>query len=254
MKISIEIKGVEEVRATLNGQGKQVRFAAARALTQTAHAINAQVKEEMKAAIKGGPTAYTLRAMKATAATRDNLQASVALRTDSPEGGTNYTKALAHLFGGGRREWKKLEGWLRGKGFLPAGTMIAPGPRAPLDSKGNFRRQQLGEMLKILGSDIRNLRIYRATGGRRMKREEFREVKGIGFFVIMPGAKSHLSPGIWRRIETGNSSTVEPWVMYISPANYRSKFDLEKIARKVVDANFQNNFDRSLADALRTAR
>lgn len=253
MKIGVKIEGLGSVMAQLSGQAKQVRFATAMALTQTAHGVNAEIKDEMKRTIEGGPTAFALRAFKVAGATRDNLEATVALRTDSPEGGTSYTKALAHLFGGGRREWKKLEGFLRGQGLLPTGMMIAPGPKAPLDARGNMRRQQLGEMLKILGSQIRNLRIYRQMSSRgRVKKHA--EVKGIGFFVIMPGADSHLAPGIWRRIETGTTSVVEPWIMYISPTAYRQKFDLNAIAHKVVAKQFKINFDKSLADALRTAR
>ena len=233
MKLNVKINGMDALRATLAGQQKQVAFAAAKALTQTAHAVNAEIKAEMKTAI--------------TAARRDNLEAKVALRTDAPGGGTPYNKALQHLFTGGRRDWKKLEGWLRGKGLLPAGMMVVPGPKAPLDARGNFRRAQLTEMLGIIGSQLRNLRSYRKTGAGKAQ-------KGIGFFIALPGDRSGLTPGIWRRIETGASSTVEPWIMYISPTSYRKKFDLDTVARKVVTASWQKNFSAALEDAIRTAR
>ena len=42
--------------------------------------------------------------------------------------------------------------------------------------------------------------------------------------------------------------------MYIRPVAYRQKFDLEKIAKRTVDRVFKSNFDKSLADALRTAK
>jgi len=245
--IKVEIKGVEALKATLSGQQKQVRFAAARALTKTAQQINKDLQSEMKTAIAGGPTPYTLRAFKTTAATRETLTASVALRTDAPSGGTPYAKALAHLFEGSRRDWKKIEGWLRGKRLIPEGMMMAPGPKAPLDARGNFRRNSINEMLGILNSQIRNLRSFRRTGaGKRQK--------GIGFFVALPGDRSGLAAGIWRRVETGNSSVVEPWIMYIRPTSYRRKFDLDRIGRLTVAKSWQSNFETSLADALRTAR
>ena len=247
MKLDFKINGLDALRAKLAGQQKQVAFAAAKALTQTAHAVNAEIKAEMKTAIAGGPTPYTLRAFQVTAARRDNLESKVALRTDAPGGGTPYNKALQHLFTGGRRDWKKLEGWLRGKGLLPAGMMVVPGPKAPLDARGNFRRAQLTEMLGIIGSQLRNLRSYRKSGAGKAQ-------KGIGFFIALPGDRSGLTPGIWRRIETGASSTVEPWIMYISPTSYRKKFDLDTIAKKVVTASWQKNFSAALEDAMRTAR
>lgn len=247
MKLKVDINGLDTVRAALAGQQKQIAFAAARALTQTAHAVNADIKEEMKTAIAGGPTPFTLRAFRVTAARRDNLEATIGLRTDAPGGGTPYNKALQHLFTGGRRDWKKLEGWLRGKGLLPAGTMIVPGPKAPLDARGNFRRAALTEMLGIIGSQIRNLQSVRKSGSGKAP-------KSIGFFIALPGDKSGLTPGIWRRIKTGATSTVEPWIMYIAPTGYRQKFDLERIAKKTVARTWQANFQKSLADALRTAR
>lgn len=249
MKVKVDVKGMDTAIARMAGLGKQVNFATARALTQTAHAVNNDVKTDLKSGIQGGPTAYTLRAFQVTGATRDNLESSVALRNTAPEGGTNYTSALGHLFGGGRRRWKKLEGWLSGRGLLPAGMMIAPGPKILLDARGNIRRRNLEEMLKILGSETRNLTEWRKSG--RGKSQAFKE---IGFFVCRPGDRSGLPPGIWRRIKTGSSSVVEPWIMYIQPTAYRQQFDLEKIATKTVSRVFSTNFNKSLADALRAAR
>lgn len=247
MKIGVKIEGLDAAMAALSGQGKQVRFAAARALTQTAHKVNADIKDELRNNIQGGPTAFTLRAFKVTGARRDNLEATVALRHDAPEGGTTYAKALQHLFTGGRRDFKKLEGWLRGKNIIPAGMMAVPGPKAPLDSRGNFRKAALAEMLGIITSQIRNLQSIRKSGAGKAP-------KAVGFFIARPGDRSGRTPGIWRRITTGNSSAVEPWIMFISPMAYRRKFDLEAIAKKTVAQTFQANFQKSLADALRTAK
>lgn len=247
MKISIKIEGMDAVKSTIANVGKQARFAAAKTLTQTANDVNTDIKGEMRGVIKGGPTAFTLRAFKVERATPQSLTAKVALRTDAPEGGTSYAKALQHLFEGGSRHWKKLEGWLRGKGLIPAGMMVAPGPKAPLDARGNFRAAALKEMLEILGSSTRNLESYRRSG-------KGKALKAIGFFVARPGDRSGLPPGIWRRITTGKSSAVEPWIMFIRPAAYRQKFDLEKIANRTISRGFQERFRANLAEAMRSAR
>lgn len=253
--IKVEVTGLDAARAELAGLGKQVRFATAKALTQTAYQVRDDVKTEMKANIQGGATAYALRGFNVENATRDNLTSRVYLREDGPAGGTPYKQALGHLFTGGQRRWKRLEGWLRGKGMIPAGYMIAPGPSAPLDSRGNFRARALKEMLTILGSNTRNLEATRAGG------------KSIGFFIARPGDKSGLPPGIWRRINTahkGNStrreakkarsSTVQAWIMFIKPVGYQKKFNLEKTAKRTVDRIFTARFNKALSDALRTAR
>lgn len=243
--ISVKIDGLDAVQASLAGLGKQVRFAGAKALTQTAYVAREDLKKELAGKIQGGAAPYTLRAFNVEFATRDTLTARVYLREDGPPGGTPYTKAIGHLFTGGNRRWKRLEGWLRGKNIIPAGHMIAPGAAAPLDGRGNFRAPALKEMLTVLASETRNLQVMRGTAKQR---------KAIGFFVARPGDKSGLPPGIWRRIVTGKSSTVEPWINFVKPTRYDQKFDLKKTGERTVDRVFQANFDRALADALRTAR
>lgn len=246
MKIDVRIEGMQAVRANLEGMAKQVRFAAAKTLTQTAYDINADIKEELKRNIQGGPTAFTLRAFKVGMAKPQTLASTVSLRDDAEAGGPPYTKALRHLFVGGGRQWKRLEGWLRAKGLIPTGMMAAPGPKISLDNRGNIKRSSLDEMLKILSSPVRNARVWRQSGKNK-------EQKLIGFFVCRPGDRSGLAPGIWRRIE-GAHSVVEPWIMFIRPVAYRQKFDFEKIAKKTVDRVFQDKFRRNLEDAMRSAR
>ena len=247
MQVSIQITGLKEAQAQLGAQAKQATYAASRALNTTAYAINDRLKKEMPAVFKGGATPYTLRAFKVVKADKNNLVAEVNLRTDGPDGGTKYSKALAHLFTGGERKYKKLEGWLRGKGLMPAGLTVAPGEFMPLDLYGNMRRGALSEMLGVILSQRTNLRIYRRTGAGKAQ-------KAIGYFVIMPGSNSRLHPGIYRRIETGKSSTIQPMVLYVKPTNYRKFIDLDKLGREVVAQKFQPAFDAELVKALASAK
>lgn len=244
MKIDIQITGLKEVQAQLGAQAKQAAYAASRALNTTAYAINDRLKTDMASTFKGGATAYTLRAFKVT---KTNLTATVALRTDAPNSGTQYDKALAHLFTGGPRKYKKLEGWLRAKRLLPAGLTVAPGAGMPLDAYGNMRRNALTEMLGVIGAQLGNLRVYRRTGAGKAQ-------KAVGYFVILPGDKSKKHPGIYKRIETGKTSAITPMVLYVDPVNYRKFVDLDKLAHEVVDKTFQPAFDAELARALASAR
>lgn len=247
MKIDIQITGLKEVQAQLGAQAKQAAFAASRALNTTAFAINDRLKKDMASTFAGGATAYTLRAFKVIKADKATLTAEVNLRTDTPDGGTQYAKALAHLFTGGQRKYKKIEGWLRGRGLMPAGMVIAPGAGMPLDGYGNMRRNALTEMLGVLGTQRANLRVYRRTGRGKAQ-------KAVGYFVILPGDKSRKHPGIYKRIETGSSSAIIPMVLYVSMKSYRKYIDLDKIGREVVDKTFQPAFDAELARALANAK
>lgn len=247
--ISVKIEGLDATLAALSTDARQIPFATARALTVTAHAVHTEVKRELATQIQGGPTPYTLRAFKVQAATVADLTATVELRTDAPEGGTPYDRSLAHLFHGGARRFKRLEGLLRERGLIPAGMQIAPGGKLPLDRRGNPKLTDLKEMLGILSSGIRNLQSYRRAG-------RSKETKALGFFVVLPGsvAARRLHLGIWRRIQSGQGSVIEPWFMFVSPPPYSQRFDLDQTARTVVQAVWQKNFADSLAKALATAR
>lgn len=249
MQVTVKVEGIEALTAHLGSQAKQIPFATARALTVTAHAVNAEVKRHLSTEVQGGATPYTLRAFKVTGATVATQTATVSLRTDAPDGGTPYDRAIAHLFHGGVRRFKRLEGLLSARGLLPAGMQVAPGAKLPLDKRGNPRLAALKEMLGILSSGIRNLHSY--GRGRRSK-----QGKAIGFFVVLPGstAARHLHIGIWRRIESGSSSVIEPWFMFVKPSGYRQRFDLSKIANDVIARTWKATFNDSLNKALATAR
>jgi len=247
MRIDIQITGIKEVQAQLGSQAKQAAFAASRALNTTAFAINDQLKKDMSATFAGGATPYTLRAFKVVKADKVSLTAMVNLRTDTPEGGTQYAKALGHLFTGGQRRYKKLEGWLRGRRLLPAGLSVVPGAGMPLDGYGNMRRGTLSEMLGVLGTQRPNLRVFRHTGAGKAQ-------KAVGYFVILPGDKGRKQPGVYKRIETGATSTIMPMLLFVDPKSYRKFVDLDKVGNDVVGKTFQAAFDMELAKALANAK
>ncbi len=56
--ITVEIQGMQALQASLGNQASQIPFAAARALTVTAHAVHAEIKRALAAGVQGGPTPY----------------------------------------------------------------------------------------------------------------------------------------------------------------------------------------------------
>ena len=247
MKLDLQVTGLKEAIAQLGEANKQVNYAASRALTTTAYAVNDRLKKDMASTFKGGATAYSLRAFAITKAERGRLVAEINLRTDTPDGGNQYAKALAHLFTGGQRKYKKLEGWLRARGLLPVGLAVAPGSAMPLDGFGNMRRTALTEMLGVLGTQNNKLRVYRKSKAKSPQ-------KAVGYFVLLPGAKGNRHPGIYKRVEIGKTSYIDPMVLYINPASYRKLVDLDRLGKDVIDKTFQPAFDAELAKALANAK
>lgn len=247
MQISIQVTGLKEVQAQLGAQAKQATYAASRALTTTAYAINERLRKDMASTFKGGATAYTLRAFKVDKADKASLTAAVTLRTDTGGAALPYAKALGHMFTGGQRNFKKLEGWLRARRLMPSGLTVAPGAGMPLDRFGNMRNTALTEMLGVIGTQRTNLRVYRKTGAGKAQ-------KAVGYFVVLPGDKSKKHPGIYKRIETGKASAITAMVLYVDPVNYRKFIDLDKLGNEVVAQKFQPAFDAELAKALASAK
>jgi len=247
--ITVKIEGMAALQASLGKQASQIPFAAARALTVTAHSVHTDIKRALAAGVKGGATPYTLRSFSVKAATKATLTAEVGLRTDAPAGGTAYEQAIAHLFHGGTRRFKRLEGWLKSRGLMPSSMQLAPGARAPLDQRGNPRQAAIKEMLGILSAYRRNLQTFRRSG--KSKQE-----KAIGFFVVLPGsiAAKHISLGIYRRITSGSGSAIEPWFHFSAPGTYQRQYDLDAIGSRTVARVWPANFEASLAKALESAR
>ncbi|MEN9887042.1 MAG: hypothetical protein RL758_1620 [Pseudomonadota bacterium] len=246
--INIQMTGLRELQQRLGESGRQVPYAASRAINSTAFAINARIKDEMQRVFQGGAAPYTLRAFEVSKSSKANLTATVMLRKNAPEGGgTPYAKALRHLFTSGTRDWKRLEGYLRARGLMPSGLMAVPGRDCPLDSRGNIRRTALREMLGGLGTGSKGMRVYRRTGGGKA-------LKAVGYFAILPGAGSKLKPGIYKRIETRGSSGLQPMVMFVRKGNWRQAIDLGQLGQDMAGQTFVREFDKELGRALASAR
>lgn len=248
--LSIQITGIDQVRAQLGGAAKQASFAASKALNNAAFGANKQIKDQMQGTFQGGATAYTLRAFNITKANKQNLQATVMLRTDS-QGGAPHSKTLAHLFTGGSRQWKKFEGLIRSSGYMPSGTIAVPGKAMRLDSRGNMSRAQLAELLGALRTGLQVVR----TAGRS------KQVKAVGYFVL-PKRHGQLPPGIYKRITTGgwasggsqtSTSGVQPMVVFVSMGTWRQYINLEAIAQQQL-RGFVADFNTQLRQALATAK
>lgn len=263
--ITVKVEGLQATLANLAGMQKQVRYAASRALNNVAFAVNAEIKDEMRRTFRGGATPYTLSAFRVIKATRENLTATVALRLDSGGKARSYDVTLKHLFTGGTRTWKGMEGAFRRIGVLPDGYMIVPGDACPLDGYGNPPRALIVQLISYFNafgeqgykanmSDKRraNLaKVGRSAGG-------YKTIGGVQYFVSRGkgqwyGRPQHLPAGIWAKSGV-HGADVKPIFMFVRRGRWRQFIDLQRIGQQVVGKRWQLEFERELATATANAK
>ncbi len=263
--IKVKLEGMQASLAHVAGLGKQVRYAASRALNNVAFGANGEVKEEMKRTFKGGATPYTLSAFKVMKATKANLTATMALRTDSGGKARSYNVTLKHLFTGGTRTWKGMEGAFRRLGVLPSGYMIVPGDACPLDSYGNPPNALIVQLISYFNAF--GEQGYRANmSDKRRNRIEkigrtasgYKTIGGVQYFVsrgkgMWYGRPQHLPAGIWAKSGI-HGSDVRPLFMFVRTGRWRRFIDLQKIGEQVVGKRWQFEFERELTVAMANAK
>lgn len=272
--ITVKVEGLHRLKANLAGIGKQVRFAAAKALTKTGYAVRTEIVSELQSKLDR-PTNYTTKqAIQTLPATKDTLSTRVGLgvKYDAPSKGTPYIKAIGHLFTGGERSFKKMEGAFLRLGVLPSGWIMVPGKACPLDAYGNVSRGFIVQLISYFNafseqgykanmSDKRKGRIEQrgiSDGG-------YKTINGVAYFISRGkgnwfgsrswrgGRSQNLPPGIWAKSGT-HGSIIKPIFMFVRMGRWTQRIDIERIARSVVAREWQPNFIAALDGALRSAR
>jgi hypothetical protein len=241
--LNIEIRGLDDTLRMLGNANKQARFAAAVALTRTGQRVAAELRTEM-ARVLPGASPYSAKSQFSTRATPAKMESIVGIKDKKPAGGTAPSMLLKEHFGGGERGNKPMEKALHSILGLGARWLVIPGAGMPVDRYGNPKRAAVAEVLGALKS---GQRVYRGRGKR---------MAALAYFVAAPGntRTAHLSPGIYRRIERGGTSSLIPVFLFIQRATYRKVLDLPRIARRVVDSEFESIFATEYEKALATAR
>lgn len=219
---------------------RQVPFATAKALTDTAKGVQAELHREIKS-VFDRPTPWIQRSPVIERATKGKLTATVGVR-DKGERATP-AKYLKEHFSGGARGNKPMEVAMRSMGILPAGWLVVP-------SEDGVQKDAFGNVSPAI---VRGILRELQAGGRRQK-------AGVSYrlFVVRPGQADkrtrHLAPGIWSIVRSGDQSLMKPVFLFVARATYRKVLDLPRIAQKVVGKDFERNFRAALDMALRTAR
>lgn len=246
MKIGVSVTGMDELRATLSAfSERRLNAAVATALTRTAVEIRKAVLDEMPR-VFDRPTPYTMGSLFTKGATAASLQAETYFKDDRAGSGTPATKYLLPNVEGVARHTKRFERALQAVGALPAGWLTTPASGARLDAYGNVSK---GQIIQILSQ----LRITMTAGYTRnmafsaRKQINAQRKAGGRFFVVKPGGKSKLAPGIYIREVIGTNIT--PVMIFVRAAAYKPRLDFYGISQRIAAERLQPNIDRAIAES-----
>ncbi len=233
MRINIT-HNIGQVAAQMGVASKQVAYATAVALTKTA----AKVRDAMPAALDktfDRPTPFTRNGTYLVAARRDNLTAEV-----------NFKDIQA----------KYLRLQADGGAYQPkAGGIRLPG-NIVLNAFGNIPRGLIAKLKAAAQNGQLSAAIVKRLGVAHNRRKG---APPIQLFYGVPQGKGWESApvGIWRRIPgaSGGPGKLVPVIVFSDkPARYKKRLDMAAIATPIIAANFSNEFDAALRQALATAR
>lgn len=244
MRLTVDIKGLDEVSRGITERfsARRLNAAAATALTYTAKDAEAEVRRHLRSDFDR-PTPYTLNSLFVRPARADKLFAEVLFKDDTAGSGTPATKYLMPQVEGGRRREKRFEVALRLAGHLPAGWVVVPGQGARLDAFGNVSKGQIIQVLSQLRITLtagftRNLS-FDARSAIRAQRKA-----GGRFFVVKPGAP--IEPGVYQREFLGRNIT--PVFIFVRSATYRPRLDFYGIVNKVAAERLPVHLMRAIED------
>lgn len=245
---TFKLSGLNGVIKSLERADKQIRFAVAKSLTQTAKAVQSDMTAEMKKQFDR-PTPYTLRSSFVKPATRFNLTAVVGIKDMSPsKAAASPAELLGHQFLGGRRIRKNLENYLAKAGFLSSGEFVVPGAGARFDQFGNMSRGQVQQIISQL-----HLGLDPYSWASKSRRSQQNVKKAGRIFWSRGSARSaHLPRGAW--IDMGGSVGIRPLLIVVKRPSYRQRIDFDKAAAASIKRHWDRIFEAALAHAFATAR
>lgn len=231
ISIRVDVTGIDALKRKLQGMQKQIPFAGSVAVNRTAKDVQTGLRQESQS-VFDRPTPFTLNAWAIKPSTKANLTAVVYARPAQ-------ARYLALQISGGTRQ--------------PGARGIRLPGNIQLNAFGNIPRG-LTDRLKAaaqngtLGPAL--ARRLGATGNRRKK------AAPVQLFYGQPVGKGweHAPVGIWRRIP-GNPGKLIPLIVFEdTPAQYRRRLDIEKVATRIVRQRFARHFSDAWRQAMATAR
>jgi hypothetical protein len=233
MKVTVKTD-MAAVRRLLQQNEKQTRFATAVALTKTAARIRQSMPAALDAALDN-PTPFTKNGTYIKAAKRDNLVAEVGFKD-------RQSRYMRYQVEGGVR--KASEAGIKLPGNIKLNTF------------GNIPKGMIQKLKDAAQNGSLAPAIARRLGANGDRRKGAKPVEL--FFGVPQGKGWEDAPlGIWRRIpgERGGPGKLVPVIVFEdTDAKYQKRFDFERMAEPIVQAEFEKLFKQALAQAMATAK
>jgi hypothetical protein len=225
-----------------DGLRGQLPFALSRTLNETAKIVQPEVVVVIQKNLDR-PTPFVQKSVLIKYSNKQNLQAVVYIRDrELSKSPNSLADIIAQQFRGGPRIRTRLEGALTRSGLISSNEFVAPGAGARLDQYGNMSRGQIQQLLsQIFASPNRESNRTSSTRSRLSVRRAGR---------IFWSRGERLPRGAYIEVAGG----IKPLLLVVTPPKYRQRIDMELIAQRVVNRDFNRIFSIELDKALRTAR
>lgn len=251
---SIKINAnIDKAKRDLKSKKNQIPFAMSRTINDLAFNAKGDIDVQIKTKLSR-PTRYTQRAIEVKKSSKRKLIATVKVRDKQKQ-----STKLEHLFSGGIRTGKGLEGKLKGLGVLPGGMYIVPGSEAPLDSFGNIKKSFLNNLIKYFQtfktSRGNTSSLEPGVWMRKFSRAEKKRRKKVGksgrfeFFVVHKQVDKAQSG---RRNQ--DRQKPEPVLLFINRPKYRRVFNMPETTKQIIIRDLEREFNKNYQNAIRTAK
>lgn len=223
---------------------KQIPFATSKAINAIAKTAQREVVSEMKVKFDR-PTPFTLNSTFIKFSTKHNLTARIYIKDRELMKSKSLADSIGHQFSGGKRIRTRLEYWLQNAGYISSNEYVVAASGAKLDQYGNIGRGEIQRVLSQLraGPDAASYR----TGSARSKSK-----RAVAGYFWSRGGK--LARGVWQRTAFAQGSSVKPVLIVVAAPTYQQRINMEAIGQRVVARDFQSEFAKQFAFAVRTAR
>jgi len=212
-----------------NLAAEQIPYAMMVAINNTAFATQKASRQRLETAFNK-PTPLIRGATRVEKATKETLTGIVYIDPKRAPILQTHEK-------GGQRGRQLIERFLMDRGWLPRGWRAVPGTGMPLDAYGNPKRAEVAKIIAELNTGISGI----AVSNRRC-------------FVIPPGRRSHLVPGIYRIRSRSAGRAIMPLFLFISTPQYRAVLNWEGTVEAEARRLLPDEAAKAMRRALATAR
>jgi hypothetical protein len=240
--VKIELDhNIDTIRAKLSKieQKKWPKILAYAANESGFYAKNKVYKEMQRVIDK--PRPFTLNSLFVKKVSAKDADTTLMWRPGSTSGNSAGKYLIPQVTGGQRHE-KGFEKLLRISGILPVGYYVIPTKDAPDDGYGNVPGPYLVRILSYL-------RAFRDRLQNRNLDKEKAVKKKLQYFVVRPGQKSYLSPGIYERLSMFGGA-IRKLFFFSTKATYKQKFPFYEIANNAAKEKFNEKLDEGIRKAL----